>query len=191
MVIGIFGKSGSGKSTLCKYLEKKGFYIIDADVIGHNILKKGEKGYFAVTEVFGKEFLDDNGEINRKKLGKYVFEEKKADLLSSVTHPIIDKHVYEEIENSKKAYNNIVVDGALLCNTAIKDMCDILILIKSEKCAERITKRDGITAELAESRLASQQIADTADIVIENNGTTDELYAKTDTLLKGMNISYE
>ena len=50
MVIGIFGKSGSGKSTVCEYLKKKGFYVIDADKLGHKILKKGEEGYKKVVD---------------------------------------------------------------------------------------------------------------------------------------------
>ena len=76
MVIGIFGKSGSGKSTVCEHLKKKGFYIIDADKLGHTILKKGNKGYDAVIKTFGSDFLDNNLEIDRKQLGEYIFKNK-------------------------------------------------------------------------------------------------------------------
>ena len=133
MVIGIFGKSGSGKSTVCEYLKKKGFYVIDADKLGHQILKKGEEGYIKVLEAFGDSFLDENEEIDRKKLGKYVFENKKAPLLSSISHPIIGRLVEEEIKKSKNSHTNTIIDAALLCNTRIKDMCDKLILISRAK----------------------------------------------------------
>ena len=96
MVIGIFGKSGCGKSTVCEYLRKKGFYVIDADKLGHKILKKGEEGYKKVVDAFGDSFLDENLEIDRKKLGKYIFENKKADILSSISHPIIDRDLRQE-----------------------------------------------------------------------------------------------
>ena len=191
MVIGIFGKSGSGKSTVCAYLKEKGFYLIDADKLGHNILKKGEEGYRKVIEAFGRSFLEENGEINRKKLGKYVFENNKADILSSISHPIIDRIVENEIKNSQNSNNNTVIDGALLCNTRIKDMCDIMILIKSDYCARRIEIRDSIPKEEAENRLNSQKIADTADIIIENNGTIDELLNKTDEVLRKEIPDYE
>ena len=183
MIIGIFGKSGSGKSTVSKYLEEKGFYYIDADKLGHIILKKGNEGYEKVIEAFGTSFLDENGEINRKMLGKYVFENKKADIMSKISHPIIDSMVENEIKISEKTHTNTVIDGALLCNTRIKDMCDLMILIKSDNCVERIKSRDGITADLAENRLNSQNISESADIILENNGTIEELYEKVDEIL--------
>ena len=191
MVIGIFGKSGSGKSTVCEYLKNKGFYVIDADKLGHKILKKGEEGYKKVLEAFGDSFLDEDGEIDRKKLGKYVFENKKAHILSSISHPIIDRLVEEEINKSKKSHNNTVVDAALLCNTRIKDMCDKLILIKSDNLVERIKIRDNITDEMANNRLLSQDIKEIADIVIENNGAIDELFLKTDEVLRKEIPHYE
>jgi len=191
MVIGIFGKSGSGKSTVCEHLKTKGFYIIDADKLGHKILKKGEEGYKKVLEAFGNSFLDDNGEIDRKRLGKYVFENKKADVLSSISHPIIDRLVENEIKKSKNSHTNTVIDAALLCNTRIKDMCDLLILIKSDKSIERIISRDSITERMANNRLLSQNISDCADIIIENNGTLEALFLKTDEVLRKEIPHYE
>lgn len=191
MVIGIFGKSGSGKSTVCEYLKGKGFYVIDADKLGHRILKKGEEGYKKVLEAFGDSFLDENMEIDRKKLGKYVFENKKSDILSSISHPIIDKLVENEIKESKNSHTNTVIDAALLCNTRIKDMCDKLILIKSDNLVERIKARDNITEEMANNRLASQNIAECADIIIENNSTLEELFLKTDEVLRKEIPHYE
>lgn len=191
MVIGIFGKSGSGKSTVCQYLKEKGFYVIDADKLGHQILKKGEEGYKKVVEAFGDSFLNDEKEIDRKKLGKYVFENKKADILSSISHPIIDRLVENEIKKSKISNTDTVIDAALLCNTRIKDMCDLLILIKSDNLIERIKLRDNITEELANNRLLSQNITECADIIIENNGTLEELFSKTDEVLRKEIPHYE
>lgn len=191
MVIGIFGKSGSGKSTVCEYLKKKGFYVIDADKLGHQILKKGEEGYSKVIEAFGDSFLDENKEIDRKKLGKYIFENKKAHILSSISHPIIDRLVENEIKKSKISHTNTVIDAALLCNTRIKDMCDKLILIKSDNLIERIKARDNITDEMANNRLSSQDIKECADIIIENNGTKEDLFLKTDEFLRKEIPQYE
>lgn len=184
MIIGIFGKSGSGKSTLSKYFEKNGFYYIDADKLGHIILKKGNEGYEKVIEAFGTSFLDVDGEIDRKMLGKYVFENNKADILSKISHPIIDRMVENEIKKSKNTHTNTVIDAALLCNTRIKEMCDLIILIKSKNCVERIKERDGISEELAKSRLNSQNISENAEIIIENNGTLEELFKKADEILR-------
>lgn len=191
MIVGIYGKSGSGKSTLCKYLHKKGFYIIDTDVLGHNILKRGNEGYSAVINAFGKDFLDSHGEIDRKKLGAYVFSEHKADLLSALTHPIITKAVEEEIKRAQTLGKNIAVDGALLHTTKIKDMCNIMILVKSGSCISRIEKRDDLDENSAKKRIESQNIPETAEYIIENDSTLQEMFDKADEILKGMNIDYE
>lgn len=184
MVVGVFGKSGSGKSTLCKYLEEKGFYYIDADKLGHFILKKGEVGYSEIISHFGSDFLDENGEIIRKKLGNYIFENNLGDTLSKITHPIIDSLVEKEIFDAENTHNNIVVDAALLCNTRIKDMCDKLILVKSDNCVERIIKRDNLEINQAKNRLNSQNIQENAHIIIENNGTKEEFLKKIDEIIR-------
>ena len=109
-------------------------------------------------------------------------------MLSKITHPIITEYIEAETKKAKEKNLSVVIDAALLCNTPIKNICDILIMIKSDRCIERITKRDGITENSAEDRLRNQNISENADFVIENNGTLTELYTKTDEILKGLNI---
>jgi len=67
----------------------------------------------------------------------------------------------------------------------------LLILIKSDKSIERIISRDSITERMANNRLLSQNISDCADIIIENNGTLEALFLKTDEVLRKEIPHYE
>ena len=81
MLIGITGGIGSGKSVLCDVARDMGFYVISADKIGHDILRKGSSAYNEVVEIFGEGILSENGEIDRKKLGRLVFSDKEKLML--------------------------------------------------------------------------------------------------------------
>ena len=78
MILGIVGKAGSGKSYVSNLLEKnfKNSIIIDVDRVGHYVLT-----LFHVKEkiknTFGKIVFDENNEIDRKELGKIVFNDNK------------------------------------------------------------------------------------------------------------------
>ena len=181
MVIGLYGKSGSGKTTACEYFLKNGFFIINADKIGHEILKKGNKALSLVTKEFGIDYIDCSGELDRKKLGKLVFSDKnELEKLNKITKPIIE----EKIINLINKHENTVVDGAILNNTKIIDYCDVTILIRSENSQNRIIKRDALSEKEAENRLNSQIISENADIIIDNNGTIEEFYEKLKQALK-------
>ena len=183
MIIGIYGKSGSGKSTVCEYLSKKGFFVIDCDKTGHDILKIGKEGYNKVTEEFGDIINPKTKKIDRKKLGKAVFSDKdKLKKLNAITLPLIEKEGFALLEREKT--RDIIIDGAhLYSSPAIMEKCDFFILVKSDNCIQRIIKRDGILKEDAKNRLSSQKEPDFFDEVIVNNSSLEELYKRTDDLI--------
>ena len=183
MILGIYGKTGSGKSTVAEYLSKKGFYIIDCDKIGHDILKHGQIGYNKVVSAFGEGFFLDNMEIDRKKLGTYLFSHRdKLEILNNISFPLIEKKAKEEIEKNKD--KNILIDGAHLYKTDIVNMCDAIILIKTNKSVERIIKRDNISETVAIDRLNAQENYEKCDYVIVNNDSVEELYICIDKIIQ-------
>lgn len=158
MIIGLMGYSGSGKSTFANLLKNLGAYVIDADEIGKNLLKKGSPALKKVIEVFGEEYLLSDGSLNRKKLGDKVFNsEKSLELLNSITFPQIERETEEKIKGSKEKVT--VVDCALLCDMKIISLCDEVIFfdIPKDLLIERIIKRDNISEETAKGRLKRQE----------------------------------
>jgi dephospho-CoA kinase len=78
IIIGLTGGIASGKTTVAKMLADLGAVIIDADVVARRVMAKGMPVWERVRETFGKEYMTDNGDIDRKKLGELVFADRKA-----------------------------------------------------------------------------------------------------------------
>ena len=103
-VIGIIGGVGTGKSTVLGILrDKYGAEIIEADAVGHDLMKRGEILYREELAFFGVEILDASGEIDRKKLGEIVFSDKdKLKVLNDMAHPAIREEIARRLEAWRK-----------------------------------------------------------------------------------------
>lgn len=179
LVLGITGGSGSGKSQVCKLLASMGAQIIDADEIGHQITAREDVLREIVVE-FGSDILNDDGTLNRKKLGSIVFASKSAlETLNVITH----KKIFDEIEKIlSESYNDIIaIDAAVLKNTRLKNLCNFIISVVAprDQRVKRIMQRDYLSEEKAMDRIKSQptdaQYAHGVDFVILNNGNVENL----------------
>jgi len=184
MIIGLTGGIASGKSTVSKYLAEKGFKVYDADKIAKDISgKKSVQEEIILT--FGNEILDENGNVDRKKLKEIVFENKeKLKQLNAIIHPkVIDFYKELKEQNTDKI---IIFDVPLLFESGIDKFCDkILVVISDYKIQlNRIVERDKIDRDLAEkiikSQLSNEERIKKADVVIENNSSLEDLFEKVE-----------
>ncbi len=161
-VIGLTGGTGSGKSVISGLLQQRGSYTIDCDKIAHDIILKGGPAYGDIVEYFGTGILDGAGEIDRKKLGEVVFgDPEKLAYLNRCTHHRVQEVVLREMDAARRQpdkYRRIVLDVPLF-SEAVEAMCDEVwaVFAREEVRIHRIMERDGISRELAERRLASQE----------------------------------
>lgn len=161
IIIGLTGGTGCGKSTVCSILEKYNSYIIDADKIGHNIIKKGNKAYFEIIEHFGKHILNIDDEIDRKKLGNIVFSDKEELFcLDNITHKYIIKEIEDTINiiKEKGEYKYIVIDAPLLVKTNLHKIADKVWLVHCslETRLKRLIKRDNLPEDILLKRINKQ-----------------------------------
>ncbi len=195
-IIGLTGNSGSGKSTVSKIFKENKGYIIDADEIAHINMKKGNLSYNEIIEEFGEEILSENKEIDRKKLGEIVFNNKeKLDKLNEISLKHILKTISEEVDKISKnpeGYDFIVIDAPLLIETGLNFIVHEVWLVRADKSIliDRISKRDNIDIEYAKNRLKNQtsqdELAKYANIIIDNNYVSlDEL---TKNVLSKLNL---
>lgn len=186
-IIGVTGGIGTGKSTVSSILKNLGAKIIDADMISRQIVSKGKRAYLAIVESFGPEILDENEDINRRKLGEIVFNDKsKLEVLNAITHPIIadeiKSHVTEEMNNG--FYDKVVVDAAIPFKVGFLDLVDEVWVVTAsrENRIKRTMERNGISEEAALCRINSQMLqieyATIGDNLIENDGDIIELEQK-------------
>ncbi|MBQ7641695.1 MAG: dephospho-CoA kinase [Acholeplasmatales bacterium] len=178
-VIGITGGIASGKSNVCAVIKELGYPIIDCDEITRRNYEIDGKIYKVVLERFGKDFLLDDGNIDRKKLGKLVFNNSSAKmLLNSITHPIIKEELLKEIAK----YNDglVFVEIPLLYEAKFETICDkiICVFLSQKYQVERLMAREGIDEDFALKKIHSQMDLymkkSLADYVINSKGSFDE-----------------
>lgn len=190
MIIGITGSIGTGKSTVSNYLISKGYSVVDADKISKGAYNIGSNGYKAILEVFGEEILNSNGEVDRKKIKKIVFDNSNMlQRLNMAIHPIIINEIEKEIEILLESQNVVFLDAPLLIETELHKKVNKIIVVICDKNEQinRIIKRDKITADMAISIINSQMSIDEklkfADYVVYNNSTIENLYSQVDEII--------
>lgn len=192
MIIGLTGGIASGKSTVSNFLKEKGFKIYDADIIAKEIMQKKEI-IKSLIDIFGGEVYNENT-LNREYIKKIVFNNKeKLNELNNLVHYEVFNY-YKEIKSKIKKDEKVIFDIPLLFETKMDTLCDmtIVVAIDLDKQIERVMKRDNIDKELAikiiNSQMALEDKIKRATIVIENNGTLEELKKNIDNVINSVII---
>ena len=184
MFIGVTGGVGAGKSTILQILEEEyNAYIILADDVARELMKKGKASYRAVVKAFGKDILREDREIDRQILADIVFnDEEKLNLLNSIVHPLVRKAIVKEQKqvNKKDPHRLVVLEAALLIEAGYKELLDELwaVIVQKEIRIQRLMNDRGYTREKSESIIANQlsdeEFRANCDFVIDNSGTLEE-----------------
>jgi len=180
MVVGITGASGSGKSIIAEKLrEKLNSKIVDADQIARKLAEKGNIYYAEIVKYFGIGILDEQVEIDRRKLAEIVYEDKeKMTKLNQLTKDYVAKEIQSEALELEKQ-NTVIIDVPLLIESGLNNICDVIISVRAGEKAklERICSRDKIDIEFAKKRLRIQPedsfYINNSDYIIKNNGADD------------------
>ncbi len=178
LLVGLTGGLATGKSFVGQELQKLGCHLIQADELGHQVLLPGGDAYEAVVAEFGKEILNEAGEIDRRKLGSLVFgDPERLARLNAIVHPAV-RRKEREIAAAIAAREPdaiVVVEAAILVETGSYGRFDKLIVVVCgrEQQIERAMKRSGLSRAEVESRL-NRQLADEekvkfADFVIDTS----------------------
>lgn len=154
------GGLASGKSHIIKDLESFGAAVLDSDKLGHRAYEKGNDAYHKVIQVFGNDVIDQNGQINRKILGKKVFN--SADELKKLTDivwPEIKR--LRDIEIKKlfeKGNKIIVVEAAVMLEAKWHSNVNEIwvVFVPEDEAINRAMKRDGSSLETVKKTLNSQ-----------------------------------
>ena len=178
LVIGLTGSIGTGKSEAARYLAQLGAEVIDADQVGHEAYTPQSEAWHNVVGAFGKEILDSNGEVDRKKLGAIVFSNQdQLSRLNQIMHPLMARMVAEEIEDLRgQGVEVAVVEAALLFEAGWDSLVEEVWVTDSSEdlVIQRLSERNGLTQEEVRKRISSQmdrsERLSRADLVIDNSG---------------------
>lgn len=198
--VGLTGGLASGKSFVGAALEELGCKLIEADQLGHEVLMPDGSAYAAVVEEFGPGILDENGEIDRKKLALEVFASKeRLRRLNSLVHPEVHRRTDELMAEYFAADPDaiVVVEAAIHIETGGYRRFDKLIVVVCtvEQQIARAMRRDGSSRASALARLASQMPLEEkrkyADYVIDTSGAKEDTLRQTEEvyhLLRGLTL---
>ena len=180
-VVGLTGGIACGKTTVAAMFAELGVPVIDADDLAREVVAPGTPGLATVVEEFGDAILDDEGRLDRKKLGVVVFEDAAARRkLNAILHPLIGAAGAEHIaslQDDPAPY--ILYEAALLVETGSYKAFAALVVVSADASVQkaRLQERDGFTDEEADARIAAQlplsEKTAVAHHVIVNNGDLD------------------
>jgi len=178
MVIGLTGSIGTGKSEAARQLEALGASIISADQVGHEAYTPNSEAWEQVVAAFGDDILQDDGEIDRRKLGAVVFSDPgQLEKLNQIMHPRMARMVADKIEELRdQGVEVVVVEAALLFEAGWDSLVEEVWVTDSTEqvVIERLKQRNGMSEEEARKRISSQmgrtERLERSDYVIENSG---------------------
>lgn len=191
LLLGVTGGIASGKTTVADLLEQKGAFIIDFDVLAREVVEPGKPAFKEIIEYYGKDVLQDNGRLDRKKISDIVFQDtEKRKKLEDYIHPRIMETFVQQVVDLAKGSQGRIIQAVvpLLIENSMQDLFHkiLLVHIPKEKQIGRLMARDGISKKSAEEILNAQMPIDEkreyADYIIHNDGDLDSTKKQVDVL---------
>lgn len=186
--VALTGGIATGKGFVGQVFEELGCERLEADRLGHEVLRQGGEAYPAVVALFGAEILDANGEIDRRRLGAIVFPDPaRLEQLNAIVHPAVERLRQARVAEIAKTKPTAIVicEAAIYIETGAWKRFDkvVLTVCGRELQIERAMARSGWTREEAEARLA-RQLPDEekrkfADFVIDTSKSFEDSRRQT------------
>lgn len=162
IVIGLTGPTGAGKSTVAQAMLERGCALVDCDRVAREVTDSCEPCLRELSQEFGGDILRD-GRLDRRLLASRAFSSPEKSLrLNEITHPWICRKSVEKIESFRQAgVPAVLLDAPLLFEARMEGICDFVVAVTAPARVrlERILARDGISRELALSRIRAQHSA--------------------------------
>lgn len=194
--IGLTGNIATGKSVVRRMLEHLGAYTIDADALSHRVLAKGAPGYQPVINKFGTWILNEDGQINRAKLGRLVFSDPQAlAQLEAIVHPYVGQAV--DLLARRATQKVIVIEAIKLLESDLRQHCKSIWVTDAPQDVqvERLMRKRGMSRADALQRVhtqpAQKQKLAAANVVITNTGSYEELWKQVNEAWRKMGVVQE
>ena len=205
--VGLTGGLACGKSAIAKMMADRGAQVIEADAIARDLMRPGQPVYEAVVKHFGREIVNQHGEINRATLAKIVFGGSRVEELNRLVHPEVIKRQEQWMDEvGRKSPTAIaVVEAALIVEAGVNRRFDKMIVVKcsEQQKVERYTSRlanaaatldfDELAATAEARKRIGAQLSDDdklkiADFVIDNSGSLAQTEQQIDFVMKKLRV---
>ncbi|GAA4172711.1 dephospho-CoA kinase [Gryllotalpicola koreensis] len=192
-LIALTGGIASGKSTVSARLAEHGAVILDADKLAREVVEPGQPALAQIVAEFGEGVLLPDGSLDRPALGRLVFGDPAAlQKLNDITHPAVwrlgqAKLAAAEAENPEAI---VIYDVPLLVEASrdrpLRFEKVVVVNARRDERLRRLVADRGLSEAEAEARIGSQatdaERVAVADVVLDNDGSREELLAAVDEL---------
>jgi dephospho-CoA kinase len=198
--VGLTGGIATGKSVVAEVFREEGAFVLDTDVLGHELMEPGTPAYQEILERFGDAILAPDGRIERKKLGERVFGDERARLqLNAILHPRILAEAEQRVGRFARQNPGgiAVTQAALMAEAGAFGRFDRIVLTECDPSTQlrRLRARDGLGEEEALRRIGAQ--ADSAarrriaHIVLDTSGSLEETRARARQAFESLRREWE
>ncbi len=189
-IIGITGGVGAGKSTILNYIKDNySSVIIYSDDVANDIKKKGYPAYKPIVELLGTGILDEDGEIDKKKMAARIFSEKALlEKVNNILHPAVNAFIINIIDNERRTNDHdfVFVEAALLIENGYKEIADELWYVYADEDTrrKRLSSSRGYSDEkitsIFEKQLSDDEFRKACDFVIDNSRSEEDSFKQID-----------
>jgi dephospho-CoA kinase len=176
--VGLTGGIGSGKTTVANLFAAQSASVIDTDTVAHQLTAPGGQAIAAITQTFGKHYIDAQGAMDRAKMRAHVFADAAArQKLEAILHPLIRQACQEQAATAQGPYVLFVVP-LLVESTAWRMQVQRVLVVDclEEQQVQRVMQRTALTREqvlaiMATQATREQRLAAAQDVIDNSNGT--------------------
>ncbi len=174
-LIGLTGGMGCGLTTVAGFFKQLGAEVISADEVARDLTKPDAEGWRLIREVFGGGYFFPNQELDRRKLGRLVFDQP-AELkkLNACLHPLIVSEIKKRVAAWETDSGVVIIEAPLLIEVGLDGIVDELVVVGAPLATrlERLVKRDQVERAEIKKRVDAQmpltRKTAMADTVIKN-----------------------
>jgi dephospho-CoA kinase len=194
-IVGITGGVGAGKTEVLTYLMGHcNCRIIMADRLAETLEEPGQVCYDPIVSLLGKEILQEDGRIDRKKMAAKIFTDKELlTQVNQIVHPAVKNHIMRRLNEEKAAdrLDYFFIEAALLIEDGYDKIVEELWYIHADEQVRRcrLKASRGYTDEKIDSilkgQLSEKDFLGHCQVVIDNSGTLENVYKQLNEKLEG------
>ena len=188
IIAGLTGGLACGKSFVAAAFQDLGCHIIEADALGHEVLRPEGEAYAAVIAEFGQSILDDRGSIDRPKLAALVFRDPAAlEKLNAIVHPAVQQRAARQFREigARDPHAIVIYVAAILIESGGYKTCDKLIVVsctRQQQVERAMHRHDANMADVLarlDRQMPVEKKLEFADYVIDTTGTKEDTLRQT------------
>ena len=190
VVVGLTGGFGTGKSTVAGMFQELGAWIVDADRIAHESLRKESPVYGEVSKLFPEAIGPED--LDRKKIAAVIFSQpEKKKKLEALVHPYVFERMEQEISEAEESV--VILDVPLLFETGLDQRCDAVCVVDAPEAAvrERLKERGFTENEISARKKAQMPLEEKkrkANFVINNSHDLEQTKQDVEKIWKGLHL---